>query len=414
MESRPAYEASLSLGVLSTPSLRWRRDVARGTWGGAADRHAATFRLQFVLCGLGGDAAEGAAAVRAERRERRDLLVFRGCTDTHWYAAKAVLYLRHVVREGAFAYAGLADDDAYVAIERVLLDLRALSESGIAQQRPIAYGAYQWFSYERESGRHAAFGSGPQAATWEWRQLTRIMDARWPGTGAQQRVGARTGANAASLIDPVSPAGRRGLTLPFPFQKGPLMVFSRAAARLAASSNHSRGEQAHAAAVAARRRVRILHDIFLGHVLASDRGGLGAAQLTVVDIGSEYVGNGFQELRALPASRVGTRGAGGCPDVEAQAQRYGSLRVLHLNRKHTRLIARRTNRSKEAVLAACADVLHRHGLAARQQRRARRQRWTPRCEAPEWWKHTGYVVYTGLGWRWCTLRRESQQKLEHP
>ena len=400
---------TLTIGVFSTPQLYWRRSIVRETWGA---HHEDDASVQFVLCAA---TRSTRAALAAEDKAHRDMIQLHGCLDAtrrghsrRWSRVqKAFLFLRQCIHGQKSEYIATADDDSYIVVSRVLADCRAFASRGL---HGIVYGKIEWFSYERNTGTPTAFGANPLAAAFEWRKHSNVWETLWPGP-----LGERMRANGSALeaLDNRSRWGR-GLTLPFPFQKGPLMLFSLAVARMLAESDHSRGEQEHARTVAARKRV-VLHDVFIGHVLSSARNGRGVpGPLALVEIGP----GGFEELRTLQGGMVkrvatimsgragGHRDDGGCPDVLLPGGRplRRSLRVVHLNAKHISYIAARTNRSAASALASCAGALH---TALRHKDSKQRTRPRAACTTAQWWRATGGVVYTGWDWQWCELRDDA-------
>ena len=106
---------------------------------------------------------------------------------------------------------------------------------------------------------------------------------------------------------------------PAPFAKGPLMVFCASLAGELAFGAHSVAIRAAASRLFPNTRVNI--DLMLGHILATANNGLGAENLTVVDIGvsrdrDDTRFHGFAELRPLR---------------DLTDWRYGCHRVVHMH-----------------------------------------------------------------------------------
>ena len=115
---------------------------------------------------------------------------------------------------------------------------------------------------------------------------------------------------------------KRSFSPPFPFLRGPLMVWSASvAAALAGADNDMAREQKHARALKQPQPPkRLLVDIFFGHLLASARNGFGLPNLSLVDIGQGYL-----ELRQQLMSNI--------------SRPLPGARVLHLNSRHVEMAA---------------------------------------------------------------------------
>ena len=105
----------LALGVLSTATLPDRRALIRATWGREAPRHGVL--LRFVLGGA-------TPPLTAEHASHRDLFFADGVDEALFYTDKVFVWLSHGARLGT-AFVGYADDDAYIRLANVALDLRA-------------------------------------------------------------------------------------------------------------------------------------------------------------------------------------------------------------------------------------------------------------------------------------------------
>lgn len=266
------------------------------------------------------------------------------------------------------------------------------------------FAAFQWFAYDRESGRPDAWGPAlrnVRGSEHAWRAHTGLSRSLWPGgptqgkewRGCRTRPWTPTGGVPAQLWSarPRHPH----LSLPFPLAKGPCVVMASAVAAELADGDHSRRERVHAMHVVNRLAnqtakshgsnkvqffARILHDIFLSYVLGSARRGRGLANITLVDIGVGPT-RGYVEARsmALPlldgpramkqtisslqhaSSNVSVNATESFAWVRGLTPRF---RVGHFGRKFVKLTAQRRWPAEQwrakstEVLREGFDVLH--------------------------------------------------------
>ena len=177
---------------------------------------------------------------------------------------------------------------AFINLHAVVADLQLLVPAGYSEG--VVYGSAQWFSYRRNIGAQAGWGLNPKDATYYWRRLTGISDMAWPGQQVHPTANASLTSTRERQPLVTGKWHREGLGLPYPFVRGGLMVYGRAIAEFLTESEHSMREHSVAEMVARTKGRPILHDVFLAHVLASARRGLGAHDVTLVNLGPDEYG----------------------------------------------------------------------------------------------------------------------------
>lgn len=200
-------------------------------------------------------------------QQHSDLCVVPGTnyTDTNAHVdQKCFEFFRAVLlRFARTPFLALADDDAYLNLPRVASDLRNMR----AEAR-LVYGAVEWYSYDPLTGKNEGYGKG--------------MDEAVNRHPAQKRHYSEH------------------FSSPFPFIKGPLMVFSASVARELVHGEYGRAAQAQSARISAQR-VNI--DILIGYILSTANGGNGFDNLTWIDLGVSKMSSskhrhGFLEMRS--------------------------------------------------------------------------------------------------------------------
>ena len=146
---RPGRTLSRALG---------RGALVRAHWGaGAAAGIGSAVQLRFVLA-LPSSATK--VAVKEEGGAHGDLHIIRSAREGPWYVWKVFGWLRHCIRALAgIRFVAIADDDAYVALGRLVADLRAVAASGRTR---VVYAAFEWFSWHRNTGRFDTSASRDQ------------------------------------------------------------------------------------------------------------------------------------------------------------------------------------------------------------------------------------------------------------
>lgn len=384
--SPPAHWSPLllALGVLSHARLgRQRRTAVRSSWGGhfTKQKGGREALMRFVI-GKPDEPGLDAITTR-ESADFGDILKVSGggSEDSHGadarYAFKAISWMHRAARWRP-RYVGLADDDAYVFPSRVLGDLSFLHHLDV---KDVVYGRFEWSCYMRDTGHaNACWGRDAFGSTFAWRHATGVNEDVWPGRlDAGVRVRARGEARMIAQLQ----RHKRSFSPPFPFLRGPLMVWSASvAAALAGADNDMAREQKHARALFKQPQPpkRLLVDIFFGHLLASARNGFGLPNLSLVDISQGYL-----ELRQQLMSNI--------------SRPLPGARVLHLNSRHVEMAARRRGGgTADQVLSEHMSELSR-GDRDQQPRLAR----FLHCSQRNWWNATGYVVLTGASWTSCDL-----------
>eukprot|EP00966_Prymnesium_polylepis_P056354 1303743-Prymnesium_polylepis.1 len=242
----------IALGILSRVVSFERRALVREHWG--AGSAGSAVHLRFVLA-LPSNATK--VAVKEEDRVHRDLHIDQSAREGPWYAWKVFGWFRHCVRTlVGISFVAIADDDAYVALGRLVSDLRAVVASGRTR---VVYAAFEWFSWHRNTGRFDTWGGSLRSAlgtTYAWRERTGVTRAMWPGGRTQARAwrgcsrGPRAWSNGTALHLVNQRSRRTQLSLPFPFAKGTLVAYGMPIARALANGGYSLQEQVHAATVA--------------------------------------------------------------------------------------------------------------------------------------------------------------------
>ena len=461
--SRLPDEVVLALGVLSTPQQRARRDLIRNTYGANPSIVAdvGPLRLRFVL------AANHTLpqALRAEQQQHADLHLIR-MDERIFYATKVFRWLKACAKQRP-AFCAIADDDAFLETDRILVDLRAIKARGEAR---VVYGSFNWFAYHRDTGQFDCWGSqlsAPGGSVHAWRARTGISRSVWPGNSRLRR--SRTPTCNHSRNEGLLALWRRrspfakSLTLPFPMAKGAFTAWSLAVASYLAESEHSAREQAHALQVVTMRMGRaipnagqvnyndnyrkILHDVFVSHVLASANGGRGLEKVALFSLRHGHERERVAAVEAcnsracdLSAPRLGYleyrgyghEGDGGGMELSRMPSVVsGSTRVIHFGARQLFLATRprrngtflRTDRLGASAHAlwqsrALEHLRSRFALAHRMlDRRVRpsgsrdenehsRAALGPpavSCSQPDWWSRSRCVVAVGQDWRVCHL-----------
>ena len=441
----------LALGVLSRPAALFRRSLVRRSWG-TSPLIGDSVCLRFVI-GTDDDQAVR-ASIAAEQWEHRDIHIT-SVSERRWYAAKAFAWLRAATHSSVSpSFVAIADDDAFVVIRPVVDDLAAIVASGC--QRAV-YAAFEWFSYHRNTGRAGSWGATLGAVggtTFAWRGQTRVTSAMWPGARVSEsqqcaRHCIRRGGESRCYKRcwPRCMVGRRDQTLlalrsrnarrsdqsrPFPLAKGTFVAWSPSVAVDLADSNHSLQEQAHAARTIEKRGASILHDVFMSYLLASSRGSLGMANLTLVDIGilgrEDRPQQGFTEFAG---------------DLNRTGRAYPEgLRVIHMGRRPIRQYSRRRwagqavpHDSEDQILSEGFALLqskfhssvesHSTGDAASAKSSGtvlihQQPATSPLsqahliCNSPSWFDESQCVITAGEDWVVCVLARNTASKVITP
>jgi len=342
----------LAIGVLSQVSQPQKRQMVRSNWGRQPGEGNEDVMTRFVLCEAAN--AGDSRAIREEHAMHGDLLVLPDAQDGNLYATKGFGWLRVALRRWKPRFVALADDDAYLQVDALVADLRLAMRTLGPRASQLALGAVEWFGYDRATGRVGGWGRGPSQASHAWRKLHE------PG-----------------------PAARPGLSLPFPFLKGPLMVYGHALAATLSTGNHSRHEMA--AVRSMRDPPRVIVDAFFGHVLASDQGGNGSQGLVLIDMDRI---TGFREMR---------------PSFNLTEPRMGCLRVLHMGTTTTYSVARRSNRTIDAVRRAWMARMAAHRPSVFFLPKAASLDCAP--AQPYYAQHSnGLLTQLGSSWALCALK----------
>mmetsp|Transcript_46570 Transcript_46570/g.76967 ORF Transcript_46570/g.76967 Transcript_46570/m.76967 type:complete len:404 (-) Transcript_46570:169-1380(-) len=313
----PLYErVFLALGILSTSQQQEKRNMIRRYWmtqNAEMSVRSATLDdkvlTRFILC------ENATAAVvpefQKEKQKYGDML-FVQAYDGVLYATKCFAWLRAALRVWRPKFIGLADDDAYVHVRLLTADLRLVAKELGSRASHLAFGAVEWFCYVRNTGNVVAWGGSPGGAASAYMREMK----RWDGR----------------------------LSLPFPFLKGPLMIYGRSLADTLANGNHSQTEQAKLlhVVVASKLPPRVIVDAFFGYVLASDRGFRGAKELVLINMQTDVA---FRELR---------------PSMNLSASKAGCHRVVHMGTNVARSIARRSSNSIAGVRKEIMAKLSQH------------------------------------------------------
>ena len=343
----------LVLGVLSAVASSDRRNALRSSWASPALLRQHRVQVRFVLAAR--FASSSSNVLRIEQSRFDDLLFLQDSipqvADGDHYGTKAFGWLHVALRLASTPrFIGLADDDAFVDLALVTSDLHLVEKR---QLRRVAYGAFEWCAYEVDLGLMHSWGFGERTAALTWLARTSRAPARNDSQSSWSH--------------------------PFPFVKGPLVAFDLSVARELDTGQHSVRERHRAFAAASRRRVLV--DVLFGHILSSDRKGLGVENLTLVNV---MVGpkHGFLEIR---------------PGVNASAKNeFPCARVVHFGRSQLVTSAHKPN----TVLSACLRTLQRRGPP---------DKWTRRrleCQRtqPAWTTRTDGVVRVGPSWTMCFLQ----------
>ena len=350
--------ALLAVGVLTHPNHAARRRAVRETWGDASScADDFSLRLRFVV---------GESKLTAHEPEMHlgDMLVLPYVSESWSVLLKTLGWLRHALAWGP-SWVACVDDDAYVRLPLVLSDLRRVTAMGLSR---VMYGPTEWFAFDRLSGILGPWGKNVGLASRAWREAT------------------------------AAPSRPLNLTPPFPFLKGPLMVFDAALARHLVGAacgfphaypspmpSHSRGGG------------RALHDIAIGYFLSSCPP---AGGITLFDVGiagsswrstkgkSAPTGGGFVELR---------------PRLDLEAGVAACLRGVHFGSGPTSAKQRACEPqcAPGAALRACLHVMHAHrGVAAGSETRVR-------CNPVEasWPNKSRGLVLGHAGWTYCHLQK---------
>lgn len=266
----------LAIGVLTHPSSVGRRQTVRSSWGSALPSDVI---LRFVIGGAG----------RGRLSEAdRDVVALESVAEGRTVLLKALGWMRLALSRWSPAFVARADDDAFVNLRLVVPDLRRLLQLRLAH---VAYGAVEWFAFDRGSGVVRAWGRSPTQVAGVWRSAV-----------------AERGSN---------------LTAPFPFLKGPFFAYGAPLARRFLESDHARAQLAPAAVkpVHPKELSRTLDEVHMGFILATAPAGASArppptsgepggepshslSAVTLVDTGLALLrgaqirtGGGFLELR---------------------------------------------------------------------------------------------------------------------
>ena len=317
----------LAIGILSQGADEAKRMAVRQAWAPGRRVNMQGFEVlsRFVAC-ASGPGERGRLAHEGHLHE--DLFVLPCSNATtglkeayHQYAAFA--WLRKAATHWRPRFVALADDDSYVHVAAVVADLSLVSAQLQARAAWTAYGGVEWGSMDSGTYELGARGRSPEEAGRQWRRIQQTP-------------------------------GRQNASRPFPFLKGPLMVYGSSLAAVLTAGKHGSDEEA---------RLRQAHtpvDALLGYILASARGGRGTEQATVVDIGDF----GFREYR--PSLWL--------EDSEARCfrvVRFGRAsleRIIRQERQHQQQSASsnctwHAGDSLEAVRARCMSALaHEHRL----------------------------------------------------
>ena len=249
MVLRPHTKPFLAIGVLSRSSSDGEssRRIVRVGWAAHAVQlqdHSRAVFVRFVLP----RPADRSSPLWEEQQTHQDLALLSDVYEGNGYGTKMFSWMRYALHLQSL-YVASVDDDVYVDVDMILHDLRALESVGL---KCIAYGAVEWFAYERNTGKAQAWGYSPRNAGQRWvfhinayvpRANRSSIDSglRSPVTATERAYADRTRWAAQLLplsattgnqvlehwlhdveeISPVSARGVRkaGLSLPFPFLK---------------------------------------------------------------------------------------------------------------------------------------------------------------------------------------------------
>ena len=359
MQGTPAR--LLAIGVLTHPNHVARRQAVRETWGDPRHtNHGDSYvgwALRFVV-------GESKLTTHKAELYLRDILVLPYVSENWSVLLKTLGWLRHALAWKP-DWISCVDDDAYVRMPLVLSDLQRLATTGLSR---VMYGPTEWFAFDRLSGILGPWGKNIGFASRAWRAAT------------------------AAASRPLN------LTPPFPFLKGPLMVFDDALARHLVGGacgfpqtypspmpSHSRGGG------------RALHDIAIGYFLSScpPSGGVTLFDIGIASSGwrstkgrSAPTGGGFVELR---------------PRLDLEAGVAACLRGVHFGSGPTSSKQRACEPqcAPGAALRACLHVMHAH------QDVAGGSETQVRCSSVEvsWPNKSRGLVQGHANWTYCHLQK---------
>ncbi|KAL1527778.1 hypothetical protein AB1Y20_009163 [Prymnesium parvum] len=353
---------SLAVGVLTHPSHTGRRAAIRETWAAACIPEGRVLgvavRLRFIV------GRSSLLTHLPELRSSGDLLVLPAVQESWSVLHKTLAWIR-VAMEWRPRWVACVDDDAYVRLTLVLSDLLRLAQRNYSR---VMYGPLEWFAFDRKTGILGPWGKNVGHAARSWRA-----------------------ANATAR-------GGGQLTPPFPFLKGPLMVFDAAVSRhLLSGACGFPDAYASPMPSHARGRGRVLHDIAIGYHLSTCPPAKG---VTVLDIGvatpawrttsskSAPTGGGFLELR---------------PRLDLEVGLAGCLRGVHFGSGPISIKQRECagECAPGEALRRCLHVMHAHA-------RVRPGNVTRlRCSGADtsWFNKSRGLVRNYTGWSYCHLQK---------
>ena len=397
----------LAIGVLNHAANSGRREAIRSSWWRcctAPPAGAGRVIRRFVLRDV--DAQQ--PAVAAEATEHGDLELLHGVGEGRLYATKIFGWLVRAAERWRPEWILHADDDSFVRADVVLRDVLTLGVRGDTSR--VFYGAIEWSSFDRGAlpsatspgASYSRMGWGGNAATAgrAWRKL--VLERKNPRTGRSIDPKTSPGYSRYSGIDPQTNWSR--VSRPFPFVKGPLKVFSGALATLLTTGAHQLAEQSHAYAVPST--VRLLEDIFIGYLLASERGGLGSIATTWVDIGVAHnTRNGL--LRDDPP--VGLWELRRSLNITSPAM--GCSRGVHMGHTILRDAARWsdwngncTGGIEACVVRTLAQSMAKLARVADASRLNTTASYFCQPAQPHWGSQSKGTVVTGADWQDCRIR----------
>ena len=373
-------ELLLAVGVLTHPDNGERRRAVRETWGGAHETVGRRVLLRFVV-------GNSSATIHlAEQRVQRDIVTL--AVRENWSVLDKTVGWLKAALEWSPRWVAATDDDAFLRLSMVVPDLALLSAHGFER---VAYGPVEWYTFDRESGILGVWGSNPGQAGRGWLQEQRRGNLR--------------------------------LTRPFPFLKGPLMVYDAALARWLSRSERDSARLFPGSLPSHRNgKGRALHDVALGFIMATapPPGGV-----TLVDVAVRPTlkatgevqgwGGGFLEVRpaaSLPSPAVACPHLAcfSCSQVRPAASlaspAVACLRGAHLG---SRSLAARRRRcaphspgcTAPSLLRSCMHVLHAHRGAGPSVNT------TVQCNQaqPSWGNKSRGAVVGFDAWRKCGFRQ---------
>ena len=415
----------IALGVLSRANSPHRRRNIRSTWGGQIN--TSEVLLRFVLAVPQNQSVR--RAMKAEQSKYGDIYIAGDERSGYFVVTlKTLAWLEHVLTwHQPPPFVAIADDDVYLVMRSIVDDI-----SHIATSVPTAvYSAFEWFAIHRNLGLEDAWGQTIRSVagtTYAWRAAAGVPRTVWPGGESGGRPCSRCSINERrrqlrcrqcwsgcnrSLVDGSGSAlseridqlrshntTATGLSRPFPLAKGTFLAWGLRAAASLVRHPEARRELVHGTALAREGR-RILHDVFLSHVMAAPRASRGLANLSLVDMGIWTVRGsrrGFAEYRVHPNG--------------SHLPFPSGVRVVHIGARTVKRqvlvqwpdAGQHWRRRQAEMLAHNFRVLH----AAFGDARAPRRLTPPRrlvCARPNWFEESRCVITAGMkDWTTCEIR----------